>query len=143
MFRRFGPPAPTLKYQIKEHALLLIFNILPPLLAFFHPARLIIFRKISTLLFYSIPARLFHPALLDHFFFIQKIYLHPVLLALVYSILTYTWSCLHTYSIFKKSTLLLFNFKKISTLLVYSISARLLIFRKISTLLVYSILLDY
>ena len=49
----------TLKYPIKEHALLLIFNILPPLLAFFHPARLLIFRKISTLLVYSIPARLF------------------------------------------------------------------------------------
>ena len=68
----------TLKYPIKEHALLLIFNILPPLLAFFHPARLLIFRKISTLLVYSIPARLFHPAcyfhpaLLDYFFFIKK-----------------------------------------------------------------------
>ena len=46
----------TLKYPIKEHALLLIFNILPPLLAFFHPARLLIFRIISTLLVYSIPA---------------------------------------------------------------------------------------
>ena len=70
--------ASTLKYRIKEHALLLIFNILPPLLAFFHPARLLIFRKISTLLVYSIPARLFHPAccfhpaLLDYFFFIKK-----------------------------------------------------------------------
>ena len=57
----------------------------PPLLSFFHPARFLIFIKISTLLIYSIPAWLFHPAgyfhraLLDYFFFIKKIYLHPVL----------------------------------------------------------------
>ena len=66
----------TLKYRIKEHALLLIFNILPPLLAFFHPARLLIFRKISTLLVYSIPTRLFHPACYFHrlFLFCKEIF---------------------------------------------------------------------
>ena len=72
----------TLKYPIKEHALLLIFNILPPLLAFFHPACLLFSEKF--------PPCSFIPSLLDYFFLVKK-YLHPALLAFVYSFLTYTW----------------------------------------------------
>jgi hypothetical protein len=77
----------TLKYPIKEHAHLLIFNILPPLLAFFHPACLLIFK--------IFPPCSFIPSLPDYFFFVKK-YLHPVLLPFVYSFLTYTWLQMQT-----------------------------------------------
>ena len=64
------------------------FSTFCPLLAFFHPACLLIFRKISTLLVYSIPARFFHPAC----------YFHPARLLLFYKkVLT---SCSFSFDLF-------------------------------------------
>ena len=125
------------------------FQHFPPSARFFPPCSFINFQKIFH------PARLFHPCsiipyclLLPScaawlFLFYKKKYLHPVFLAFVHSFWL-TLDCTYIHTRFSKNLpCSIINFQKISTLLVYSISARLLIFRKISTLLVYSILLDY
>ena len=129
---RFFPPCSFINFQTNFHPARL-----------FHPCSIIP----SCLLLPSCTARLF--------LFYKKKYLHPVLLAFVYSFLTYTWLSLHTNLIFKNSTLLNYQFSEnfhpahlfhlclIITFQENFHPARLSNFRKKFTLLVYSILLFY